>query len=181
MHLDNLETDNFSSLPPSLRPFQPPPSYARMYTAEQGTQVAGASRSLARPSHPVIPRCLLGFSWLRIVRAQCFPTSTKLSQNSLSTAKVSFSLLREIANEKWRLHRNAHFKFRAGGRAWCAAHFFPGPGTPCSNASSVHQCLMMAAEDGRRRLKGRIEAPPVGRPHPIHPGRGRSLAYVRTE
>ena len=61
--------------------------------------------------------------------------------------------------------------------AWCAAHFFPGPGTPCSNASSVHQCLMMAAEDGRRRLKGRIEAPPVGRPHPIHPGRGRSLTY----
>ena len=73
------------------------------------------------------------------------------------------------------------FQVKGGrGRAWCAAHFFPGPGTPCSNASSVHQCLMMAAEDGRRRLKGRIEAPPVGRPHPIHPGRGRSLTYVRS-
>ena len=131
MHLDNLETDNFSSLPPSLRPFQPPPSYARMYTAEQGTQVAGASRSLARPSHPVIPRCLLGFSWLRIVRVQCFPTSTKLSHNSLSTAKVSVSLLREIANEKWRLHRNAHFKLRvgAGGRG-VQRTFSPVPELP---------------------------------------------------
>ena len=43
---------------------------------------------------------------------------------------------------------------------------------------------MMAADaDGRRRLKGRIEAPPAGgrgRPHPIHPGRGRSPAYARS-
>ena len=134
MHLADLETNNFSSLP-----FHPPPSYARMYTAEQGTQVvAGASRSLARlsvrrsvrPSHPVIPRCLLGFSWLRIVLVvQCFPTSTKLSQNSLSTAKVSVSLLREIANEKWRLHRNAHFKFRAGGRG-VQRTFSPVPELP---------------------------------------------------
>ena len=55
MHLADLETDNFSSLPPSV-PSQPPPSYARMYTAEQGTQVAGASRSVARPSASVPSR-----------------------------------------------------------------------------------------------------------------------------
>ena len=112
-------TISLPSLPPSI----PTTSIVRK-DVHSGAGNAGRggisltrSSLRARPSHPVIPRCLLGFSWLRIVRAQCFPTSTKLSQNSLSTAKVSFSLLREIANEKWRLHTCIAMRISSLGRA----------------------------------------------------------------
>ena len=67
MHFADLGPNNFS-FPPAciLNP----------------SDVRGTYGHLARPSHPVVIPRLLGFSWLGIVRIQCFPTSPSPSHGS---------------------------------------------------------------------------------------------------